>query len=102
MSKTMAAHAVPVAPTPVGETWNTPGSAPVGAQVEKVPSCPHDGIRVMPGSAAGHGKGSPKLHTVLTSLVFGAELLLRSWIDAGSPVSPMVAALGKVGAAAPP
>src|SRR3954466_2591666 len=70
------AHAVPAAPTPLGETWKTPGSAPAGKQAENAPICPHDGIRLIPGSPTGQGKASPALQTV--PVLSGSLLLFSS------------------------
>lgn|GEM_PF-5842917 len=54
----------------------------------------------MPSSPAGHGNGSPTLHTVLA--VLGGVLSFLSWIEAARFVLPTVTVVGNVGVAAAP
>ena len=54
---------------------------------------------VIPGSPAGHGSGSPKLHTV--TLVVGAVLSFSRRSTTGTGVSPSATLAGMPGVAAP-
>src|SRR5215204_3407128 len=56
----------------------------------------------MPGLPAGHGDGSPKLHTVLVWPALVSVFVLRSSIKAGRPVFPTVASVGNDGTALAP
>src|SRR5829696_534327 len=56
----------------------------------------------MPGLPAGHGDGSPKLHTVLAWVASTSVLVLRSSTEAGRPAFPTVAWVGKDGTALVP
>ena len=93
MVKVMPAHAVPASPTPVGESWKTPGSANAGGQSpEPLPNdVPQAGTSDMAGRP-----GNTALMVSGSTLSGGVEAL-RIWRLAGRPVSPTDTGEGKVG-----